>query len=110
MEDILDDFENEKENKGKTYSMISFANGIALWTVLFFMSAQFHVNIGSLGNVATPNLIFIYLMWGLLFSGIFFSIMSFVKKEKNSFWKIGGMILNGFILMLVIGVVVFIFS
>lgn len=114
MKNIIDDVKPISQKTKKIFSKLSFTIAmieVLLIVLLFQISWTWNLNktIGWAENAINPivlaSLIKIFILLGILFS-----ILSFVKKEPNSFYKWIGAILNGLIFIIIIASIIFAFT
>ena len=92
MKETLDSIENK--NNQKIFSLLSFISSLVtlgIFTYLFFILPRV---IRVSGGFPIPPLTVILVFYVSFFLGMITTIVSFIKKEPNSFYKWLGAVIN----------------
>jgi len=106
MNEILDEYIPGKA-KRNTFSKLSFVFSlVTLFFVIFLINQVPSTSRPDQGSPVIPAWVIIATHISC-YSGLFFSIMSFVKKERLRYLKTAGAVLNILLFIIIIGSIIF---
>ncbi len=105
MNEILDEY-LQKGKKKNNFSRLSFVFSLITLFLIIFLFNQIPSTISANREFPVIPVWIIIVTHISCYSGLFFSIMSFVKKEKLKYLRIAGAVLNILLFAIIIGSII----
>lgn len=103
--EVLDLEEKERSASTGVFAILSFCLPVLIACLLIYATVTtpvIKVSDPSPGFYThTPSLWSIITMWVMVLTGPLFTVISYVRRERRSFFKVAGLILNSLVLLLV---------
>jgi cytochrome bd-type quinol oxidase subunit 2 len=105
MDEILDDI--KVQNKSQKFSTLSFIASIIACGLFYCLFKNVPKTTNVRNGITMPPLALVYAFQAVCIVGVAFTIMSFNRKEKSTWCKWLGAILNILLVLILIGSTIF---
>ena len=106
MDEILDEI--EVKNNQKKFSKLSFVMSFITFGLLYYLFSSFPKTINPREGLPEPSMIIVIAFQISCVIGLITTCLSFVRKEKSTWFKWVGGVLNILVFLLVVGVFIFV--